>query len=77
MCVPKLLVESKRDLRHLFFLNCSDWAEMNSALENTGILKLLVESKQDLTHLIFFSKLLRLSLDEFCTKEHGLSEVTG
>ena len=62
MGVSKLLVESKRDLRHLFFLNCSDWAEMNSALENMCILKLLVESKQDLTHFFFFFQIAQIEL---------------
>ena len=53
MGVPKLVVEFKRDLRHLFFSNCSDWTEINSALKNMGVLKLLFESKQDLIHLFF------------------------
>ena len=53
MGVPKLVVEFKRDLRHLFFSNCSDWTEINSALKNMGVLKLLVKSKRDLRWKFF------------------------
>ena len=59
--VVKLLVESERDLRWNFFLNCSDWAEINSVPRNKGVPKLLVESKRDLRWIVL--TLLRLSWD--------------
>ena len=81
MGVPKLLVESKRDLRHLFFSNCSDWAWINSVPINMGVPKLLVKSKRDLRWIIFkFAQIeLRLILYQetrvFRTYWLNLSEI--
>ena len=48
MGVPKLLVKSKLNLRHLIFKIAQIELRVNSVPRNKGVPKLLVESKRDL-----------------------------